>query len=59
MGHGRGQHGGTGSVREEQLTHEEVLAAAKHDSGPLTLDGECAVHCRCVVRVLPLLTLSL
>lgn len=43
-GHGRGQQGSTGGVREEQLTHEEVLAAAKHDSGPLTLDGECAVQ---------------
>lgn len=27
------------STREEPLTHEQVLAAAKHDSGPLSLDG--------------------
>jgi hypothetical protein len=57
-GHDRGQQGGTGGVREEQLTHEEVLAAAKHDNGPLTLDGECDVQ-RCYgVRVLPSVTVG-
>jgi hypothetical protein len=39
--------------REEQLTHEQVLAAAKQDSGPLSIDGEltislsgCALACQ-------------
>jgi hypothetical protein len=40
---GRGP-GNKGSVsREEQLTHEQMMAAAKQDTGPLSIDGEpCA-----------------
>jgi len=33
------------STREEPLTHEQVLAAAKHDSGPLSLDGAVQQTC--------------
>ena len=47
------QPGNAVASREEQLTHEQVLAAAKQDSGPLSIDGElrnslsgCALACR-------------
>jgi hypothetical protein len=33
------QGGAAGAFTEPQLTHEQVLAAAKQDSGPLSLDG--------------------
>jgi hypothetical protein len=47
------QPGNAVASREEQLTHEQVLAAAKQDNGPLSIDGElrnslsgCALACQ-------------
>lgn len=44
QGRGPGPGRGPAASREEQLTHEQVLAAAKHDSGPLSIDGGCTLE---------------